>query len=226
MAHKKNLYLFTNHFPYSYQENFLEDEIKYLAERFEAIHIISFENDRNRRRSLPDNCFVHDEIIFNNDRKTYALNGIYSWKGLCLGLREFFRSHVFTSRKRFKAWASSIRYLNNMLNNREIQHVLEEIEKDDVVYFFWGIGQNLLSTVLKGRTHLVSRFHGEWDLWEKAYGDFHSLRTDVAKSLDVAVFIARSGEEFFKNKYPYCKTVFPLLVLLIMEYANQGQKMM
>ena len=33
----------------------------------------------------------------------------------------------------------------------------------------------------------------------------------MAKSLDVAVFIAKSGEDFFKKKYPYCKTaVFPL----------------
>ena len=207
----KSLFLFTNHYPYSYQENFLEDEINYLAERFDRVHIIPFEKDRSRVRPVPNNCLIHDEIHFAESRSLYILKGLFSRKGVCLGVKEFFRSRVYTSRTRFRAWALSVLYFNNMLNNRGIQSILHSINKEDVVYFFWGIGQNLLATVLKGKAHLVSRFHGEWDLWEKAYGDFHSLRTDVAKSLDVAVFIAKSGEDFFKKKYPFCRTaVFPL----------------
>lgn len=208
---QRKLYLFTNHFPYSYQENFLEDEIIILSRRFETIHIISFENDRSKCRFLPANCIVHNEIEFAKNRLVYILKGIFTPKGFCLGVREFFRSRVYKSKKRIKAWVRSVRLLNNMLNDRKICEVLKSINKEDVVYFYWGIGQNMLSTVLKGKAHLISRFHGEWDLWEKKYGDFHSLRIDVAKSLDIAVFIAKGGEDFFKNKYPYCKTaVFPL----------------
>ena len=32
----KSLYIFTNHYPYSFQENFLEDEILYLSKYFKV----------------------------------------------------------------------------------------------------------------------------------------------------------------------------------------------
>ena len=206
----KTLYLFTNHYPYSYQENFLEDEILSLSSRFHRIVILSFDKDKEFMRSVPNNCEV-ENIRIGDNRFKYIICGLFHPRTFIVLLEEFFRSRVFLSKKRFSAWVSSARYLNNCLYNKKLEDVLKEMKKDDVAYFFWGIGQCLLSILLKGKVHLISRFHGEWDLWEESYGGFHSLRTDVAKSLDKAVFISKKGEEYFNKRYPNCSTaVYPL----------------
>lgn len=206
----KSLYIFTNHYPYSFQENFLEDEILYLSEYFNKVVVISFDNKANNARSLPDNCNVIN-IPISKSRLKYILRGIFNHKTFKLIIKEFFRNKVYRSRKRFFAWGSSVRYINNCLNNRELQAVLANIKQDDICYYYWGIGQCLLSIYLNNKCKNVSRFHGEWDLWEESYGGFHSLRTEVAYSLDKAVFISRKGEKYFKERYPNSNTVvFPL----------------
>ena len=206
----KTLYLFTNHFPYSYQENFIEDEILYLSKRFEKIVILPFTKDTSKRRPIPENCEVLDMPI-SKSRIGYIIRGMFHVKTVKPLLIEFFRNRVYCSKTKFFAWGSSGRYLNNCLYNKKLKQVLHNIKKDDVVYFYWGIGQCLLSIVLKGKVHLVSRFHGEWDLWEESYGGFHSLRTNVVKCLDKAVFISKKGEDYFKKRYPMSTTaVFPL----------------
>ena len=206
----KTLYIFTTNYPYNLAEVFLEDEIIYQAKRFERVVILSFAAVRKNRRPVPENCEVVD-IPLSDSRMRYIICGLFHPLTVGVLIKEFFRNKVFLSCKKFKAWGASARYLNNCLYNKELKQVLRNLKNDDVCYFYWGIGQCLLSIVLKGRVHLVSRFHGEWDLWEESYGGFHSLRTEVAHSLDIAAFIAKKGEAYFKKRYPYAKTaVYPL----------------
>lgn len=206
----KTLYIFTNYYPYSHQENFLEDEILYLSKRFETIKIISFDNKGGYIRSIPDNCIVENIPISKNKWK-YNLYGMFHYKTVGIIIKEFFRNQVYKSKTRLRAWISSVRYINNCLNNKDLQSILRNVKKDDVCYFYWGIGQCLLSIYLKGKCKTISRFHGEWDLWEESYGGFHSLRTEVASSLNKAVFISKKGENYFKERYPNTMTaVYPL----------------
>ena len=200
------LYLFTNHFPYSFQENFLEDEIVYHSKLFDKIVILSFENNDGAMRSVPKNCEVR-RVPISKRRIGYIIKGIFHPRTIGLIIREFFRGRVYRSKKRLFSWGSSARYLNNCLYNNEVKNAIREMRHEDVCYFYWGIGQCLLSIILKNKVHLVSRFHGAWDLWEEDYGDFHALRTDVAKSLDKAVFIAHKGEEYFRQRYPFAHTI-------------------
>lgn len=206
----KTVYLFTNNYPYSTPESFLEEEILFLSKRFNKVVVLPFVNKAGWMRPVPDNCEVIP-IPLSGNRIKYTLCGLFHYKTVGVLTKEFFRNHVFTSWERFKAWLFSARCLNNCLYNKKLQSVLSGVTKDDVCYFYWGIGQCLLSIVLKGKVHLVSRFHGQWDLWEESYGGYHSLRTEVAHNLDKAVFIAKKGEEYFKKRYPFANTaVFPL----------------
>ncbi|MBK8368425.1 MAG: hypothetical protein IPL10_13670 [Bacteroidetes bacterium] len=61
----KTLILFTNTFPYSKGEEFLETEILFLADSFKQIVIYPF-NQEGERRKLPDNVTVKT-IAFSND---------------------------------------------------------------------------------------------------------------------------------------------------------------
>lgn len=204
------LFLFTASYPFGTIENFLEDEILYTSKLFSKVVIISFAYNNKNIRSIPENCEVIN-INISKNRYKYIIRGLFHPQTVRFLIREFFRSKVLFSKKRFYAWGSSARYLNNCLYNKKLRGVLHKINPNDVAYFYWGTGQCLLSIILKNKINLVSRFHGEWDLWEESYGNFHSLRTEVARNLDKAVFISKKGESYFKERYPYAKTcVFPL----------------
>ena len=206
----KTLYLFTSSFPFSVSESFLEDEIRYLSQRFERIVILPFYNGTKTMRPVPYNCEVY-KIPLGANRIRYIILGFFHPRTVRIVMREFLRNKVYQSKTKFFAWGASVRYLNNCLYNGKLRKIMKGMKSDDVCYFYWGIGQCLLSIVLKGKVHLVSRFHGEWDLWEEMYGGFHSLRTEVARSLDTAVFISKKGEQYFTNRYPNTPTVvFPL----------------
>ena len=203
----KTLYIFTTNFPFANSENFLEEEIKYLSKRFYKIVILSFINVKTSMRDVPSNCEVIN-IPLRHNRLLYILGGIFHPRTFIVTIKEFFRSKVYLSKVRFRSWGASVRYINNCLYNRKLRSVIFKMTPQDVCYFYWGIGQCLLSIILKDKVKLISRFHGEWDLWEESYGGFHSLRTEVAHSLDKAVFIAKKGEKYFKTRYPYAKTIF------------------
>ena len=203
----RTIYIFTTCFPYSTSENFLEDEIIYLSRLFDKVVILPFTNTETTIRPIPDNCVVK-RISINNNRIKYIILGLFHPLSFGILMKEFFRSKVFLSKKRLFAWGSSARYLNNCLYNRKLRSVFKEITHDDVCYSYWGIGQCLLSIVLNGKVKFVSRFHGEWDLWEENYGGFHSLRREVARCLDRALFVSKKGEAYFKQRYPYAHTAY------------------
>ena len=202
------LYLFTASFPYDEAETFLEDEIKYLSDSFERITIIPLYG-KNKKRLVPANCSV---------LKPVEEPGIFRFlpifipnRATALFLQEFFSKKVYSSIRRLKTWTIAFIQISNLLRNQEIKSIFTNIKKDDVCYFYWGKGSNVLSCFYNGKARFVSRFHGEWDLWEETSGGYAPLRDKIAKRLDLAAFISKKGEAYFKNKYSVCHTgVFPL----------------
>jgi Glycosyltransferase len=160
-------------------------------------------------RRVPCNCIVHAPLIKNT--KTRYIQGLFSLRSAKYLGSELFSKYVFTNTKRFKTWLVGYIQLNNLLASSEVKNIFNNINKEDVCYFYWGKGSNMLSVVYKRKAHFVSRFHGEWDLWEESSGCYAPLRKIIAESLDRVICISRKGEEYFKQRYPKCKTeYFPL----------------
>lgn len=206
-----SLYLFTAQYPYSYIENFLEDEIPYLMNEFEQVYIIPITGDSNTVRLVPEKCYVYKPLNYSKNLFMYRMRGLFNFSTISLFTRDFFTNRVFASKKKFRLWLSAIIELNNLLCNRTIKEIGNKLTKKDVCYFYWGIGTNKLSVIWTKKAHMVSRFHGEWDLWEKLTDNYSPIRKVIAESLDIAIFISQQGKTFFSEKYANCKTVyFPL----------------
>lgn len=203
----RRIFLFTNNYPYSHEECFLEEEIVYLCNSFEKVFVIPFHQKTEKHRPVPDNCVVCEPMDFAKNRLFYVIRGLFDIRTFFAFTKEFFSEKVFLSSVRFKAWSVAYRYINNCLHYSPVIKVVNQMTNNDVAYFYWGTGQNLMSTYLKGKIHLVSRFHGDWDLWEDKYGGFMPLRKFVAQQLDMAVFISDIGERYFKKKYPQCNSI-------------------
>jgi len=204
-----SLYLFTAGYPYGKAESFLEDEIQYLAKLFDRIVIVPLSGVGVPSRKVPSNCEVLKPVI--NDRKKQYKKGLFCAKSLFPFLKDFLIKKVFCDKRRLQAWGVAYVLVNNLLKDQSIKDLFSKIKPYDVCYFYWGKGSNLLSYFYRGKAKFVSRFHGEWDLWEESSGSYAPLRKKLSESLDLAVFISKKGEVYFKSRYPNCNTaVFPL----------------
>lgn len=200
------LYLFTANYPYGKIESFLEDEIVYLSNEFDSVEIIPLSSRTEIKRNVPRNCVVREPII--RSRKQQYTKGLFCLKTLPYFAQEFIKFKVYLSTKRFKTWLIGLSLTNNLIKSKQIKALFSEISKNDVCYFYWGKGANVLSFFYKGKARFVSRFHGEWDLWEESSGNYAPLRKRVAKSLDAAVFISERGKKYFEDRYECCQTLF------------------
>lgn len=206
----RNLYLFTVKFPYTkYAECFLENELTYLSKKFDHIQITPLEREGMEVKQLPSNCSASIPLFLN--KKKFIIRGLFNWLVVRKMMPMLFRNNTIIDKVRRQDWLKAYFTANNLLNSAEVKKIAKRLSKDDVCYFYWGKWSNVMAYFWQGRCHMVSRFHGEDDLWEECHKGYLPLRAEVAKSLDVAAFISKKGEKYFKERYPECKTrVFPL----------------
>lgn len=200
----KRLYLFTARYPYEGTENFLEDEIIYLSKRFDQIIIVPYMATFAGIRDIPANCQITRPII--NGKFDLLTKGLFHYGVAEDLLKEFFCKHVYASVKRLKVWLTGYGVSNSIANSPVIKEIGRKLEKNDVCYFYWGKWSNILAVLWNGKAQFVSRFHGQWDLWEDEYGNYAPLREKVAQSLNTAVFISEKGERYFHQIYSKCPT--------------------
>lgn len=205
MKHKK-LILFTATFPFGQAETFLEDEILFLSQVFEKVIIVPFSPQNAIERSTPGNCTITEPVVRN--RWIQYIKGLFVPLSLGLFFKDFFKSKVYTDINRLKAWLIAYILTNNYLSSKTIRDVFKIIDSNDVCYFYWGKGANVLAYSYKGKAVFVSRFHGEWDLWEESSGNYAPVRCQIANSLDAAVFISEKGKKYYEERYGGGKTFF------------------
>ena len=212
MSRLKCLYLFTYEYPFAKREGFTGDELVYIAKRFDTVYVVPEKvSDETSRRKMPDNCIVLTSNKKKRNRLIYYINGLFSFRTIGLVCQDFFFNRVYNDKIKLKNWVSSTFRLNNLLHDSLYKNIEKQLDRNDVCYYYWGVGRNVLSIFWNKKAHTISRFHGDWDLWEDSYHGYVPFRKATATSLDAAVFISQKGENYFKQRYPCCKTaVFPL----------------
>ena len=148
MKDNPRLYLFTAAYPYGKAESFLEDEIRFLSKAFERIVIVPLSGVGTPTRKVPSNCEVLRPVI--NDRKKQYKKGLFCAKSLFLFLKDFLRGKVFCDKRRLQAWGVAYVLVNNLLKSQSIKELFFNMDSNDVCYFYWGKGANLLSCFYHG----------------------------------------------------------------------------
>lgn len=203
----KNLYLFTVKYPFSnYAECFIEDEIKYLSKAFDHIEIIPLQSETANIKPLPTNCHTIHPVF--GSKLSFLFKGLFNWRVFFKMFPLLFKNGTLTDNVHRTDWIKAYTTATNLLNNKEVKRIERNLQPSDVCYFYWGKWSNLLACFWKGKCHLVSRFHGEGDLWEECHKGYVPLRKEVIDALDAAVFISSKGEKYFQNRYPNCRTKF------------------
>ena len=199
------LYIFTATYPYGSAEGFLEEELLYLSEQFQGITIIPLSGVGDAKRSVPKGCIVNEPIL--KSRLWKFFHGLFCSRTFGIYVKDLFQNKVLLSRTKLCEWLASYFNTNCAIKHPIIKNVEKSLKEGDICYFYWGKGLNSLSVFWDHKAKYVSRFHGEWDLWEESAQNYAPIRRKIVNHLDLAVFISQKGEAYFKKRYPQCKTV-------------------
>lgn len=201
----RNVFLFTEVFPYYGRETFLEVEIKYLSQRFKKVYLFPFRSNGTDLKTLPSNCVVSPAITKTKVGMYFGL--LVPSRAHLVFSKEFFSNKVFSNWKRFKTWIIAFAMTNSYLHNKSVNKVFKEAGNEDVFYSYWGKGGCFLAPFFNWNGKFISRFHGEWDLWEERCGNYGPLRQEILSRLSIAFPISNKGEQYLKNRYKTNKIV-------------------
>ena len=203
----RTLYLFTSEYPYGHIESFLEVEIGYLCAKFAKVVIIPISGAGKSRRSVPENC----EVLLPIRRgKWHGILMGFSIRRFPVFVKEFFQQKVWTKLSRIRSFLMYVVNVNNYLHSPQFKEVMKRSSNEDLFYSYWGKVGSELWPFVQGKAVLVSRFHGDWDLWG-ACEDYAPFRPQIAQALNCASFISEKGRQYFINRWDVMNTcVFPL----------------
>lgn len=199
----KKMYFFTSSFPFGRGESFIENEICFLAKAFANITIIPlYCYDKNGiKRDTPANCKVLSPVITSRWRHYFL--GLFCLQTFRLFIREFFCRRVYTRITWIKMFLIAYCTTNSLLRSKTVRRILQDIQIDDLIYFYWGRGaSDMLPFIPNTPVKKVVRFHN-WDLYDYIYGGYIPLQEAILKKADVSVFISKHGQDYMKNKYSH-----------------------
>ncbi|MBS2212126.1 glycosyltransferase [Carboxylicivirga mesophila] len=189
------LCLYTLQFPYGLGEQFLETEIKYLAEEFNQVFIFPAQSG-DTKRDLPKNVKVID----------VDFEGYSSIKGLLsLGMWFIKAGHDVLVRKNKIFLLSSLMRLHYQAQQLYIYLNLNKLTSNTIHYTYWMDDWTTILSILKSKNKisvLVSRAHG-FDLYnERHESGFIPFRSFQLQCINWLYLISQNGFNYLKERHP------------------------
>jgi glycosyltransferase involved in cell wall biosynthesis len=196
-AETKKLVLFNADFPYGTGETFLETEIRYLAEGFEKVHIVSSNLKDKQSRELPENCSVERlNLSVSNRDKFLSFLGLFN---------PLFWSELKIIRKVYGLSLSSgiiKTMLISMLRAKRVTRKAKQLTEDGfssdntVFYSYWCDDAALglaMAAEKDNRLSSVCRIH-RWDVYfDQSAVDYLPYRHYIAQHLKKIFSISNDG---------------------------------
>lgn len=195
---KKEVFVFTDNFPFGIGEAFLNSESVFLSESFDAVHYVPLWKN-GKLRDMPNGTIVERPLLDFNPKGNVKLvvKGLFCFSPIFFAIPVFFKERAWSGKKRFWDFMTSLLIIRATYASLDIK-----FEKKALVYSYWGDKLALLIPLLKKKYDIkaISRFH-RVDLYEEACGGYKPFREWLFKSLDVAVPIAQDGKRYLEERY-------------------------
>ncbi|MBA3285337.1 MAG: glycosyltransferase [Nitrosopumilus sp.] len=201
------LYLFTSEYPYGSHESYLENEIVFLAEKFDAIYLFPRNNSKGNIRVVPKNVIVvntSEQVLINySPPKIFFSNILLIIKILLLEFVNVRSKWWFL--KNIRKWNSNICQSINLSNNVKA-HLLEQKFIPNAQLFFYSYWMNdwaLMLAVLKDKKIIgkfVFRVLG-FDIYNERWEHFYvPFRYYIYSKTDSVFTVSKSAATYLKNK--------------------------
>ena len=195
---KKEVFVFTDNFPFGIGEAFLNSEAVFLPKYFESVHYIPLWKN-GELRELPEGSIVERPLLDFNPKGNVKLvvKGLFNFSPFFFAVPLFFKEKVWKGKKRFWDFMTALLIIRATYSSLKI-----DFKERDLVYSYWGDKLALLLPLLKKEYGVVavSRFHGT-DLYEEACGGYKPFRRWLFENLDLAVTISKFGKKYLIEKY-------------------------
>lgn len=198
MRTMKQIIIFTHCYPFGNADTFLRDELPFLKEGFDAVHIQPLIFAKSSRKEIEVNgCIVHQPILQNKNIFSFFFKSIFNTGPT----NHFFSRELLTADfKKLLAFfrqALLLRLVTSSSSFKEIRKI-----HFDVAYFYWGTNLAYAAPFIKANKR-VARFHG-YDLYESDIlpKNYLPMRNQLFQSLDKIITISQFGSNYLKKKYP------------------------
>lgn len=221
MANKeKELYFFTNQYPFGNLETYIENELKFLSTKFTRIFLFPI-NPSGKARALPN---TNIQVITLIEQPIQL-----KWKILVKHAYHFIK--IFY--QEYKQESNKPKFLGkiNEFKSRLLQcFFIADIlkphlskDKEMVYYSFWTDEWVTALSILKEKGYInkiISRVHG-YDLfkerWPQAIIPFRYFQL---KNLDKVFAVSQAGRNYLNQHYPHSKEKFYLNRLNVYDNGN------
>lgn len=216
-----DLIFFTDRYPYSRSEAFIENEIKIMSEHFDRVFclpcglMVNIDSCRN----VPPNVIIlppacSDDIYQHKPSRTeknrWGIKNLFPWFFACLFSKYFYRevcylfSGIGFSLARlvriFRTLAPSIR------NKYHFKKILSGEEIEEVYYYSYWLestilfAEDILDNVICKKK--ISRTH-RWDLYsEESPIGYLPFQKQIIANIDHLFIISDDGLKYLSDKYP------------------------
>lgn len=189
----KQLIFFTESFPFGKGESFIENEIAFLAKKFDRIYLLPKMADMAQQRDLPANC-VALPPVFRNPLHL-ALKGIFCCSPIFCLVKWAVSDKVCASLYKLRKYLAAAITCRGILADRHFKK-LNKLAPESTVYFYWGIGMAYILPFIQNTDKKIVRFHGTDLYLERRPHKYIPFRKEVFQNLTKAVFISRQGMEY------------------------------
>ena len=210
------LIYFTSAYPYNLGEQWKTNELKELVHYFDDITIIPYSSDADTHVDVPEGVKVLPPLFkkWGEPLKKTDLVKILLHKHRARFLAEFFDKKVYKNKNHFISWATVSLKIIRLLEHPTIKMVVNEMDKDTVWYFYWGIGScEIMPFVPSGKLKKsIVRVHN-FDLYEERHYGYIAYRKPLLKSISYMIPIAENGKEYIGERYPFSEPKLKLMRL-------------
>lgn len=202
MQNKRDtLVCFTASFPFGLKETFFENELPFLASRFEKvilIPVINYSGD-GVARSVPSNVEYLQPTV-PHSKLNRIVRGLLNMSPINLYLKDFHRGKVYKSKTRLTNWFNSLLLFRLLYKRfRSLIIRLKLSPENTVLYSYWGEAP-LFATGLVESYRKVVRMH-RVDFYEEVNDGYLPLRKTIYAAADLLLPISDDIKERLVNFY-------------------------
>ncbi|WP_439185255.1 glycosyltransferase [Carboxylicivirga taeanensis] len=192
----KDIYLFTDQYPYGKGEQFIENEIKYVSSRKDInLIIVPTLIDVNQQRVVPEEIKIDRTLAFSLASNKLTKNPIVFFKSIGLIVKGIFLHKKIKFRSLYQiAWfAHNAQVVKEWAKNKNLSNA--------ILYTYWCNFQ-LLGLILNNQgIAIYSRVHRHDLYFEENINSFIPFREFVISKVQRIFSISEDGCEYLKRQY-------------------------
>lgn len=210
MQNKRDILVcFTASFPFGLKETFFENELPFLARRFQKvilIPVIDYSGDSVARSVPPNVEYLQPTVPRSKVQRT--IQGLLNKAPISLYFKDFFRGKVYKSKIRITNWFNSL-LLFRLLYERfgDVVKSFNLNPDTTVLYSYWGEAPLFATNMLESYKKVV-RMH-RIDFYEEVNDGYLPLRKIIYGAADLLFPISDDIKERLMNVYGVnCENIF------------------